>query len=53
MDDVLDNLQWRPGARHAERMARLAPRGAAPGMEQLAGSETYRAALRDLAALDE
>ena len=53
MDDVLDGLRWRPGAYHAERLARLAPRGPAADMKQLSTSETYRAALRDLAALDE
>jgi beta-N-acetylhexosaminidase len=51
MDAVVDGLRWRPGARHAERIARLAPRGAALGMKELAATELYRAASRDLDAL--
>jgi beta-N-acetylhexosaminidase len=51
MDQVLDGLRWTPGPAFAERFARLAPKGPAPGPEALAASEVYRAAVRDLGAL--
>ncbi len=51
MDDVLDALEWKPGHNHVERMGRLTPKGAAPGLSDLVRSEVYRAALRDLEAL--
>jgi len=51
MDEVLDGLKWKAGRHHAERLARLGPRGPAPHMGELRVSEVYRAALRDLEAL--
>jgi hypothetical protein len=51
MDEVLDGLKWKAGLHHAERLARLAPRGAAPRVGELMASEVHRAALRDLEAL--
>jgi beta-N-acetylhexosaminidase len=51
MDEVLDDLKWKAGRHHAERVARLVPRGPAPRMDELRLSEVYRAALRDLEAL--
>ena len=51
MDEVLDGLKWKAGRHHAERLARLVPRGPAPRMSELRVSEVYRAALRDLEAL--
>jgi len=51
MDEVLDGLTWKAGRHHAERVARLAPKGPAPRMGELQVSEVYRAALRDLEAL--
>ena len=51
MDEVLDGLKWKAGSHHAERLARLAPRGQAPRMDELRVSEVHRAALRDLEAL--
>jgi beta-N-acetylhexosaminidase len=51
MDEVIDGLKWKAGAHHAERLARLAPRGPAPCMGELKASEVHRAALRDLEAL--
>ncbi len=51
MDEVLDGLKWKAGRHHAERLARLAPKGPAPRMGELRVSEVYRAALRDLEAL--
>ncbi|HET9024715.1 MAG TPA: beta-N-acetylhexosaminidase, partial [Burkholderiaceae bacterium] len=51
MDEVLDGLKWKAGPHHAERTARLVPRGPAPGASELKGSEVYRAALRDLDVL--
>jgi hypothetical protein len=51
MDAVLDGLKWKAGRHHAERVARLAPKGLAPRMGELQVSEVYRAALRDLEAL--
>ena len=51
MDEVLDDLKWKAGSHHAERLARLAPRGPAPRMDELRVSEVHRAALRDLEAL--
>jgi beta-N-acetylhexosaminidase len=51
MDEVLDGLRWKAGPRHVERLARLAPRGPAPGPMALSASEVYRAALLDLEPL--
>jgi beta-N-acetylhexosaminidase len=51
MDEVLDGLRWKTGPHHAERMARLLPRGDAPGPDELRASEVYRAAVRDLEVL--
>jgi beta-N-acetylhexosaminidase len=51
MDEVLDGLKWTPGEHYVERIARLVPRGPAPGPAELRASEVYRAAVRDLAAL--
>jgi beta-N-acetylhexosaminidase len=51
MDEVLDGLKWRAGPHHAERLARIVPRGPAPRMDALAASEIHRAALKDIEAL--
>jgi beta-N-acetylhexosaminidase len=48
MDEVLDGLRWKFGPHHAERIARLVPRGPALAPDDLRRSETYRQALRDL-----
>jgi beta-N-acetylhexosaminidase len=53
MDEVLDGLRWKAGPRYAERVARIAPRGAAPPPAELRRSEVYRAALADLEILPE
>jgi beta-N-acetylhexosaminidase len=50
-DRVLQGLDWTPGAEFAERMARLAPRGAAPGPQALRATRRYRSALEDLRPL--
>jgi len=50
-DQVLESLEWRPGAAHAGRMARLVPRGPAPGPQALHAEPRYRAALQALRAL--
>jgi beta-N-acetylhexosaminidase len=51
MDAVLDGLVWSAGPRHAERLGRLLPKGAAADAATLRRSEMHCAALRDLDVL--
>ncbi len=51
VDQVLDGVRWARSAAFDERVARLAPRGAAPGMESLQSASLYRAALRDVESI--
>ncbi len=53
MDEVLDGLRWKAGPRFSERLGRLAPKGPALAPDELRRSEVYRAALRDLEALQD
>jgi len=53
MDTVLHTTRWQRGADFDARVARLEPRGAAPSMSDLRGSDLYRNALGDVNTLVE
>jgi hypothetical protein len=48
MDQVLANLRWKPTKAFEQRLQRLIPRGPTVPMADLARSELYRVALRDV-----
>ena len=53
MDQVLGAVKWKRGALFDARLARMQPRGNAPTMRELGGTDLYRNAQRDVVELAE